>query len=123
MKIKNLKIVFAINWWDGPLEGMCLHNNEKHWFHCEDEDGEGFWRRFSIIKLTPEQVADEEKWHEFFKEKVGESFPYADGIRVKNETPLKPQSMWHEFYDVYKDRIKPEYHLKTECIVDYVNIK
>lgn len=116
MKIEELKIVFAVNWWDGPLEGMCMHNNEKHWFYCEDEDNDS--RRFSIIKLTPEQIADEEKWHELFKEKVGESYPYVDGVRVKTTEQLKPQSMWNEFYDLYKLRKRPDYHL-TENIVGY----
>lgn len=118
MKIEELKIVFAVNWWDGPLEGMCMHNNEKHWFHCEDEDDSGL-RKFSIIKLTTEQIADEEKWHELFKKTVGESYPYVDGVRVKETEPLKPQSMWHEFYDVYKLRKRTEYHLNAENIIGY----
>jgi hypothetical protein len=119
MKIEEIKIIFATNWWDGPLSGLCLYNGEKHWFQATEEwyeEDKPYWRRFAVVKLTPEQIVDEEKWHELFKEKVGESLPYVDGVLVRNTEPLKPKEKWHEFYDVYKHN---EY---CENIVGYFEV-
>lgn len=119
MKIEDIKILFATNWWDGPLSGLCLYNDEKHWFQATEEwyeEDKPYWRRYAVMKLTPEQLQLEERSHELFKEKVGESMPYINGIPVRNNEPLKPKEMWHEFYDVCKNN---EYY---ENVVGYIEV-
>lgn len=116
IKEDDIKILFIVDWWDGPLSGMCLWQDEKYWFSATDEwyevyDGENkheYFRKFEIYEMTPEQIATEEKWHQLFIEKVGDSYKYVDGNRWVSEE-LKPQGQWHEFYDKYKEYERPKY--------------
>jgi hypothetical protein len=127
MKISedDIQILWVGNWYDGPLDGMCLYKGEKHWFTCKDEWGEDFWRRFNVVKLTPEQIAEEEKWHSLFVEKVGDSFAYENGKCVPFRK-LKPESQWHEFYDEYekvRDQLGVYDRKNPENVVAYFDME
>jgi hypothetical protein len=56
-------------------------------------------RRFAILRLTPDQLAEEEHWHALFREKVGTHTDYdANGVRHVGQ--LRPQKEWWDFYAV-----------------------
>lgn len=121
IKEEEIKIIFAVDWWDGPLSGVCIYNGEKHWFQATDEwyeEDKPYWRRYAVIKLTPEQLAKEEAMHELYEEKIGDPRPYVDGVLTR-DVSQKPKEMWHEFYDVYKGTQLPDYR---ENVVDYFEV-
>jgi hypothetical protein len=90
--------------WDHAQSGVLLYNGERCWFQMIDEsEGNDWFRRFLVVRLTDEQMRDECYWHELFREKVGTHTDYDEsGKRQVGE--LKPQEMWHEFYDAYESR-------------------
>ena len=113
---KDVKILWESNRWDGPLNGMCLYKDKKMWFECAGEDDDRY-RRYILIELTPDELAEEEKWHNLFREKVGTHCDYNEsGRRNDPETHLKRGNTWREFYDEY-NKVKDEmgqYHLRRE---------
>lgn len=51
--------------WDGPLSGTCFWNNKEYFFFSFDQlsETEGKWpRKYLLIELTPEQMANLTKW-------------------------------------------------------------
>jgi hypothetical protein len=105
-KIK-VKFLWHNNWWDGPLAGMCEYKNEMYWYALHHENykkNAKYWRRYVVVKLTPEQMAEELKWHNLFVEKVGDHFD-CDERGHRKRDGVKPQHLWHEFYDEF-DKVK-----------------
>jgi len=101
-KIK-VKFLWHNDWWDGPLAGMCEYKDEMYWYALHHENykkNAKYWRRYVVIKLTPEQMAEELKWHNLFVEKVGDHF-CCDERGHRNRDGVKPQRLWHEFYDEF----------------------
>jgi len=69
----EIKISYANDIWDGPLEGICLWKGKKYYFYCVEDDPKdyetykpGFPRRFVLIDLTSEQIKEEEYWKDLF---------------------------------------------------------
>jgi len=111
-KVDRPRYLWHSGYYDGPLSGMCLHNEEKCWFQCvdevyyRDEEGEGMAGRvFVIIRLTAEDIAEEEYWHELFREHVGTHTDYGENQkRDLTGTKVKAQKNHHLFYDKAKER-------------------
>lgn len=100
-------LLWHSSFWDGPLSGMLLFNGERLWFEMvaenDDEDLRGWYRRFAIVRLRPEQLTEEEAWHDLFRANVGWHSDYdmdAPG-RCKG---LRPQEQWQAFYVPYGQR-------------------
>ena len=105
------KLLWHDDYWDGPKSGLLLYQDKRYWFQVfeesDDSDLSDFFRRFVILELTEIQMKEEEHWHDLFREKVGTHTDYDEsGMRVIGA--LKPEEMWHEFYDAYKKRQKPD---------------
>ena len=102
----NVRLLWHSGFWDGPTSGLCLHNGRKCWFEmcAEGEEGDGFYRRFLLLELSPEQVEDEERWHDLFRRKVGAHCDHGD---PKGE--VLPRESWREFYDEYEKRGRVDY--------------
>ncbi len=50
--------------WDGPLSGFCMFNNKKYLFYCFDQlegDDDRWPRKYLLIELTQEQLAEHQK--------------------------------------------------------------
>ena len=74
---------------------MLLYRGERCWFEVvaeNDPDAEGWYRRFAVVRLTPEQVAEERRWEELFRENVG------------YHPNLQPRDRWSKFYEAYQRR-------------------
>jgi hypothetical protein len=108
-KIK-VRFLWHNNWWDGPLAGMCEYKDQMYHYHCHHENYKRtakYWRKYGVFKLTPEELADELKWHQLFVEKVGDHFDCDEGRRRRSE--LKPYHLHHEFYDEFAKWERPQY--------------
>lgn len=100
---EQVTLLWHDRFWDGPCNGVCLYQGRKYYYGCfeEAEDGSPWYRRFALYELTPEQLADEEFWHELFREKVGTHWEPGGS--------LKPKELHREFYDAYQKRREPHY--------------
>lgn len=105
IEAKAIQWLWANDWWDGILAGMCEYNGQKYYAQCFDEnDNEktDWYRKFKLINLPEDVLKKEIEKHNFFVEKVGDHFEFQDNKR-KN-TPLKPQHLHKEFYEKYPPR-------------------
>jgi hypothetical protein len=102
-----VRLLWHAGYWDGPRSGMLEYAGEACWFEVvaeSEEDGEGWSRRFAVIRLTPEQHAEELRWHELFRRHVGEHTDYdAEGGRRLGA--LRPREEWGLFYEAQRQRI------------------
>lgn len=103
----SVRLLWHSDFWDGPRSGVLESNGERCWFEViaenQDEDLRGWYRRFVIVRLTPEQLAEECKWHELFCEKVGVHTDY-DASGTRRLGNLRPREQWREFYEAYEAR-------------------
>jgi hypothetical protein len=102
-----VRLLWHSDFWDGPRSGMLELDGERCWFEVvaenDDEPLRGWYRRFVVVRLTPAQLAEEERWHELFRENVGGHTDYgASGTRPVGD--LRPREQWREFYDAYERR-------------------
>jgi hypothetical protein len=108
---EDVRYLWFSDFWDGPMSGMALYNGQPYWFEMVEENREypnGFYRRFGLFEMSPEEIEEETRWHNLFREKVGEHTTYnMEGKEVN--APMKPSEMWKEFYEPYQKRPKPDY--------------
>jgi len=63
-----------------------------------------WWRLFAILRLTPDQLAEEERWHALCREKVGTHTDYdATGKAAKNAKCARKKQR-RAFYIAYAGR-------------------
>jgi hypothetical protein len=108
----EVRLLWHADFWDGPRSGMLAYRGEECWFQvvAESEDDAAPWyRRFAVLRLTPEQHAEECRWHELFRSKVGVHTDYEPRGPRPAGGFLWPREGWHEFYDPYRRRTKPDF--------------
>ena len=101
VKRKDVRLLWACGYWDGPQSGLCLFRGEKCWFEMvkesygkPDKHGErGRTRSFVVLQLSEEEITDEEYWHELFRQNVGTHTEYDEhGNRTGEVVPVGPDS-------------------------------
>jgi hypothetical protein len=101
----DVQLLWACDFWDGPLNGVLTFRGERHWYEtvAGGPDDPSRARVAVVVRLTPEQLAEEERWHRLFQEKVG---THMDVVPGRNWTPdlVEPQDKHHEFYEPYAKR-------------------
>jgi hypothetical protein len=100
--------LWAQEYWDGPLSGMVLFDGKKYWakvFDDSDPDSPDSYRRFVLIILSEAQIAEEEAWHELFRQKVGGRMDFREDGRLDLDAVLHPKELQEEFYEQYKHRM------------------
>jgi len=99
----DLRLLWVNDWYDGPLESVVELNGESCMMvlHSEDRSSEKPYR-WLILRLTPEQRADEEKWHSLFVEHVGDHWCF-HGPSVPHPKP-NPKPTPEKFYEPYRQR-------------------
>ena len=104
----EVRLLWHADFWDGPINGLCQCGNSKYWFELlTDVDGGNLdspQRRFLVLELTPAELAEEERWHELFRQKVGTHCDYDEP-----HPAVKPAETHREFYEAYQKRPKPDY--------------
>jgi len=74
------------DYWDGPINGLCIVNDEKCWYEMIEENSDSghdvpdeplpWYRRYLVWKLTDEQLNYVEVRHEKFRRMVGTHSDY-----------------------------------------------
>jgi hypothetical protein len=109
----EIRMLWAVDWWDGPQSGIAEYMGQRVYFNSFDEkfiqdpadpDDCKYLRIMAVFKLTPEQIASEEYWHNQFLENVGNSSH--DFREETKDMKLKPEKEWQKFYQQYKERKK-----------------
>jgi hypothetical protein len=107
----DVRLLWHADYWDGPRSGMLLYRGEECWFEVvaeSEDDAAGWCRRFAVLRLSLDQHAEEQRWHELFRRCVGR---YAD-YDESGERPvgaLELRERWAEFYDTYRQRTRPDF--------------
>lgn len=107
----EVKLLWHCEFRDGPLSGMLRYAGEMCWYAMiieNENDGESWYRRFAVIHLTPDQLADEQYWHDLFRQHVGTHTDYGVDER-RTLGAVLPKAGWHQFYNKYNERIKTDY--------------
>jgi hypothetical protein len=101
----EVKRLWVQDFYDGPLAGMVRFNGELAWYVLAEEEQEpysgGWYRRYWLIRLSPEQVAEEIKWRYLFHTHVS---TYGDAEIPEGERAVRPQSEWSKFYEPHSQR-------------------
>lgn len=81
--LKGVKLVYASNWWDGPLSGLVEYNDENLFMDINDEewtyDDEGLItesRIYAVYRLNARQLRDYLMWTQLFRSHVGEHWDF-----------------------------------------------
>jgi len=98
---QEVRLLWHVNFWDIPLNGVVRYKEQKHWFEiCDGQDEEDKYVRYAIVEIMPEQLKVEEYWHNLFRDKVGHHTDFDEhGKRVG---VVKPKATHNEFYESYK---------------------
>lgn len=100
---KDLRLLWVNDWYDGPREAIVEHEGEKCLMILHGElDGSDRPYRWLLIRLSPEQLADEEKWHALFVEHVGDHWCF-HGSAITHPPPSGEASP-EKFYGPYGER-------------------
>jgi hypothetical protein len=64
----DLTNLYEVDYYDGPIEGMAIHNNNRYWYVLVDEYYPGSTRQrlFLLYELTAEQIQEHDYWHAKF---------------------------------------------------------
>lgn len=93
------------DFYDGPLSGMARFQGDLAWYVLAEEEqepySEGWYRRYWLIRLSPEQATEEMKWHDLFRTHVS---TYGDAEIPEDERGVRPQSEWSQYYEPYRQR-------------------
>jgi hypothetical protein len=101
----EVRLLWHSSYWDGPRSGMLVYHGEPCWFEVVAESeagGEGGYRRVAVTRLSPDQLAEEQRWHDLFRQKVGVHNDYDE--RGQRVWALQPVERHREFYEAYRQR-------------------
>jgi hypothetical protein len=107
----EVRLLWHADYWDGPRSGMLLYDGKEFWYEvvAESEDeAAGWYRRSAVLRLSPEQHAEEWRWHELFRRCVGGHTDYEESGEQPVARP-QPQDRWAEFSDAYRQRTPPDF--------------
>lgn len=93
----NIDILYENDIWDGPLEGLCIWKKEgnKYYYHnISDLTDSKNPRTYILIKLTNEQLINEESLHAAY-EKYIESHPYVE----HGNTSYRKDAEWDKYHE------------------------
>jgi hypothetical protein len=107
-RVEDVRLLWAFDFWDGPLSGVARSHGRHYWFQVEEPDWAVVddWpavRLYFLYPLTDLESADERKEHRRFEEHVRKhaDYPY--------EVMFKPGSDFLKFWDEQRERPDPEY--------------
>ncbi len=83
----EVRKIWFDDFWDVPRNGLALYRGEKLWF--ESVWADPLDRRFWLMRLAPDQLAEQERLHELYRQHIGTDQDFAGpGFRSANSPPL-----------------------------------
>lgn len=64
----EVNYLWSLDWYDGPLSGLCECQGKKYWFYFADDLGYNW--AYTLHELPPEQLTDAEHWRNLLVEKI-----------------------------------------------------
>lgn len=117
ISMSEITLLWHENYWDGYLSGKCLYRGRMHHFECVDEGrlflreddpdeidedkSDSWYRRFAVIPLSDEEIAESTRRHDLFVQHVGNHCDY-DVDTQERQIGSRPSNEWHKFYDIAK---------------------
>jgi hypothetical protein len=98
----ELQLLWVNDWDDGPLEAVVEHDGQPYLMILHDEDASADSYRWLLIRLTPEQQAEEQQWHALFVKYVGDHWCF-HGPKVHHPEPTGEPDP-EKFHVPYKQR-------------------
>lgn len=100
----ELRLLWVNDWYDGPLEAVVEHRGESCLMvlHHQDLASESPYK-WLLFRLTPEQLADEVRWHSLYVDHVGDHWCF-HGDSVVTHGPPRSDRTPDEFRDLYRGR-------------------
>lgn len=101
---EGVRWVYQAAFYDGPIDGMVTApSTGQVWAEMFEECGRndepcGFYRRYRLIRLTPEAAAEEARRRALFRQHVGTHFDCDEEGR-RDHSGVRPKEEWHKFYD------------------------
>jgi hypothetical protein len=103
----EVRVLWVNDVYDIPLLGMAEVGGNRYLFKIidlsaldRDDESGSYW----LIALTPEELRDEERWHDLFCRKVGTHFDFTG-----RPAPSKEEICFDEFYVPFRLRAQPDY--------------
>lgn len=103
----EVRILWVNDFYDFPLQGVAEVDGARCLFEIIDRDllgTEDELHRYWLVALRPEQLSEEEGWHDLFCRKVGTHFDYTG-----RPPPTVEQICLDDFYRSYSLRPQPDY--------------
>lgn len=100
----DLRLLWVNDWYDGPLEAVVEHGGARCLMvlhHHEVASDTPY--KWVVFELTPEQLAEEQKWHALYVEHVGDHWCFHDASAVPHPPPAQPRDP-ERFQTLYESR-------------------
>ena len=124
MKVfKDIKMKWCLDYYDGPLSGICEIDDRHHYFKFIQESVKSLddicsnVRVYGIYQLTDKEIERETYWHDEFRKWVGTHTDYNEEVGARNLGGVKPRDGMHNFYDRKDERDKDRPELTTNKLV------
>ena len=105
MKLKQVRAssiipLHILNWWDGPLSGICVYRGKPFFFSNKGDAGQDIYdvRRYKLHSMTDEQMKIEEEHNRDWKKWVGTHTDFNPDWTRKDGEVLSSETH-HLFYD------------------------
>lgn len=97
LRPQDLRLLWVNDWYDGPVEGVVEHKNRRCLMvlqhHGDLARGDAY--RWVVWNLSPEQLAEEERWHALFAKHVGDHWcTHDDTHPPSSEEELDPERFY-----------------------------
>lgn len=102
----SVRMLWHHDYWDGPISGACLFNNDRLWYTCYDEGyGEDWYRKFVLLRLSDEKWKEIDFSHGMFQDYVGTHTDYDENGKRTIGADLKPriEPNHNKFYSWFKE--------------------
>ena len=100
----DLRLLWVNDWYDGPLEAVVDHQGTRCLMvlHHEDLTSDKPYQ-WVLFPLTPEQLAEEMRWHELYVKHVGDHWCFHD-VDVVSHPPPESSRDLDAFQKFFRER-------------------
>jgi hypothetical protein len=107
-----VSLLWADDWYDGPIAGIASRGQRYYWFQARFDEATGNFeepRRLYVYELTADEFGEESKRHRQFEEIVGDTRICHHLPPAERHGPIGDERRWAKFYDEDKKRTPPQY--------------